>query len=106
MKKTVSILFAACLLLGSCGSAKTTSENKTTSSIISGTVWLDINGNLMNAHGAGVLYYNGTYYLYGEYKGGSTYWNPKVPGWECYRTEAGGVSCYSSKIWLTGNSKV
>ena len=35
--------------------------------------------------------------MYGEYKGDSTYWNPKVPKWECYRTEAGGVSCYSSK---------
>lgn len=25
---------------------------------------------------------------------------PMVPGWECYRTEAGGVNCYSSKDLL------
>ncbi len=33
-------------------------------------------------------------------KSDSTYWNPNVPGWECYRTEAGGVNCYSSKDLL------
>jgi Beta-xylosidase len=70
---------------------------KKVSSIKSGEKWYDSRGNLMNAHGAGILYYKGTYYMYGEYKGDSTYWNPKVPSWECYRTEAGGVSCYSSK---------
>jgi len=61
------------------------------------TEWTDTAGNKINAHGGGILYHNGTYYWYGEYKGDSTYRNPKVPNWECYRTEAGGVSCYSSK---------
>lgn len=65
--------------------------------IVSGEKWLDTDGNMINAHGGGVLYHDGTYYWYGEYKGDSTYWNPKVPSWECYRTEAGGVSCYSSQ---------
>lgn len=66
-------------------------------SIVSGAEWRDTDGKRINAHGGGMLYHEGTYYWYGEYKGDSTYWNPKVPSWECYRTEAGGVSCYSSK---------
>jgi hypothetical protein len=61
-----------------------------------GQKWFDTHGKIINAHGAGFLFYNGIYYWYGEYKGDSTYWNPKVKTWECYRTEAGGVSCYSS----------
>ncbi len=61
-----------------------------------GAIWKDTDGNAINAHGAGFLNYKGIYYWYGEYKGDSTYWNPKVKSWECYRTEAGGVSCYSS----------
>lgn len=65
-------------------------------SFVPGAVWLDTDGNPINAHGGGILYHEGVYYWYGEYKGDSTYWNPNVPDWECYRTEAGGVSCYSS----------
>jgi hypothetical protein len=58
--------------------------------------WLDTDGHFINAHGAGVLYYNGTYYLFGEIKKGKTW---LVPGqqWEDYRVPAGGISCYSSK---------
>ena len=51
---------------------------------------------MINAHGGGILYHNGTYYWYGEYKNDSTYHAPGVE-WDCYRTEAGGVACYSSK---------
>ncbi|MFI5161657.1 MAG: glycoside hydrolase family 43 protein [Sphingobacteriales bacterium] len=53
-------------------------------------------GHLINAHGAGILYNNGTYYLFGEIKKGKTW---LVPGqqWEDYRVPAGGVSCYESK---------
>jgi beta-xylosidase len=56
----------------------------------------DETGNFVNAHGAGVLYHNGAYYLFGEIKKGKTW---LVPGqqWEDYRVPAGGVSCYSSK---------
>ncbi len=64
--------------------------------IIPGAIWQDTNGQHINAHGGGILYHEGTYYWYGEYKGEYTYRSPGV-GWECYRTEAGGVSCYSSK---------
>ncbi|WP_295668582.1 glycoside hydrolase family 43 protein [uncultured Mucilaginibacter sp.] len=58
--------------------------------------WLDTKGHVINAHGAGVLYYNGTYYLFGEIKKGNT-WRVPNQDWEDYRVPAGGVSCYSSK---------
>jgi beta-xylosidase len=56
----------------------------------------DQNGLPVNAHGAGVLFHNGRYYLYGEIKLGKTW---LVPGqnWEDYRVPAGGISCYSSR---------
>jgi beta-xylosidase len=55
----------------------------------------DTENNLVNAHGAGILYDNGTYYLFGEIKKGKTWRVPKQ-SWEDYRVPAGGVSCYSS----------
>lgn len=61
-----------------------------------GEMWLDTDGNRLNAHGAGMLYHNGTYYLYGEYKVGKTVL-PEWATWECYRTDVTGISCYSSK---------
>lgn len=93
-----SLLIIVCIMFSSCGLKNTEQLALNQSAlIVSGEKWLDTDGNMINAHGGGVLYHNGTYYWYGEYKGDSTYWNPKVPGWECYRTEAGGVSCYSSQ---------
>ena len=62
-------------------------------------VWNDTDGNPINAHGAGVLYHDGTYYMYGEYKVGETIL-PEWATWECYRTDVTGVSCYSSKDLL------
>lgn len=59
-------------------------------------VWNDIGGTTINAHGGGVLYHEGRYYWYGEYKKGKTRLLPDQ-GWECYRTDVSGVSCYSSK---------
>jgi len=58
--------------------------------------WLDTDGHFINAHGAGVMHYNGTYYLFGEIKKGKTWLVPNQ-SWEDYRVPAGGVSCYSSK---------
>lgn len=63
--------------------------------IFPGIEWLDTQSHPINAHGGGVMYHDGVYYWYGEYKGEFTYRSPGV-GWDCYRTEAGGVSCYSS----------
>jgi hypothetical protein len=60
-----------------------------------GEVWNDTDGNPINAHGGGILFHNGKYYWYGEYKKGKTWLVPDL-GWECYRVKAGGISCYSS----------
>ncbi|HWZ16061.1 MAG TPA: glycoside hydrolase family 43 protein [Mucilaginibacter sp.] len=55
----------------------------------------DTDKNLINAHGAGIMYYGGRYYLYGEIKKGKTWLVPNQT-WEDYRVPAGGISCYSS----------
>lgn len=67
---------------------------------VPGEVWKDTEGNPINAHGGGILYYKGTYYWYGEYKKGTTWRVEYVTSWEDYRVNAGGVSCYSSKDLL------
>ncbi len=64
-----------------------------------GDIWKDTDGNVINAHGAGILQHEGTYYLYGEIKKGTT-WLVSNQAWECYRVPAGGVSCYSSNDLL------
>ena len=69
-----------------------------------GSRWKDTDGNVINAHGAGIFYEEGTYYLFGEIKKGRT---RRVPGqnWECYRVQAGGVSCYSSTDLVQWHSR-
>lgn len=51
-----------------------------------GQLWLDNNGVFINAHGGGLLFYNGTYYWFGEHK---------TPGKRGNRAWVG-VHCYSS----------
>lgn len=80
----------ACLLISSCSSSKETLK------FHPGKVWYDTDKKVINAHGGGILYHNGMYYWYGEYKKGKTRL-PKEATWECYRTDVVGVSCYSSK---------
>ena len=63
--------------------------------IIHGEIWKDIDENPINAHGAGILFHNGIYYMFGEIKKGKTWLVPNQD-WEDYRVPAGGVSCYSS----------
>jgi Glycosyl hydrolases family 43 len=50
--------------------------------IQSGLVWNDTKGEIINAHGGGVIYANGTYYWFGEKRG---------------RSASEGVNVYSSK---------
>ena len=50
-----------------------------------GKLWFDTEGDIINAHGGGILYYEGTYYWFGEYKG------------EFSNAALVGVTCYSSK---------
>lgn len=57
-------------------------------SIASGKIWRDTDGNVINAHGGGILLHKGTYYWFGEHRPSSG-----------YTTELG-VNCYSSKDLL------
>ena len=82
---------ASLLLSASIAEAKPIENNV----IVPGEVWNDTDGNPINAHGGGILYHNGKYYWYGEYKKGKTVL-PDWATWECYRTDVTGVSCYSS----------
>ncbi len=61
-----------------------------------GKIWADDQGRPINAHGGGILYYQNTYYWFGEVKKGKTTRAAEVTSWEDYRVSAGGVSCYSS----------
>jgi hypothetical protein len=91
MKNTVYALLLLLLIATEMACKNEPTENQ----IIPGGIWKDMDGNPINAHGGGMLYHKGKYYWFGEIKSGKTW---LVPGqsWECYRTNAGGVSCYSS----------
>ena len=91
MKKEINMLFLLCTLFILLGCTGTNSGT-----ILPGEIWNDTKGNPINAHGGGILYHEGTYYWYGEYKSGKTRLLPEQ-NWECYRTDVSGVSCYSSK---------
>lgn len=93
MKIKTCLVFLLALMTVSQALAKN-SENQN-QDIVQGTKWLDTDGNPINAHGGGILYHNGKYYWYGEYKKGETTL-PEWATWESYRTDVSGVSCYSS----------
>lgn len=52
--------------------------------IVSGEVWKDTDGNVINAHGGGIIFHKGKYYWYGEHRPSSGF------------TTQVGVTCYSS----------
>ena len=60
-------------------------------SIVSGAAWFDTQGNLMNAHGAGLFEVDRTFYLVGEVRSG----NNLLIGNDL-QTLFAGVACYSS----------
>lgn len=71
-----------------------------------GKLWLDTDGNPIQAHGGGVLFdeRSETYYWYGENKGGPTY-HAHSKG--AARVDIIGVNCYSSKdLWTWKNEGV
>lgn len=76
-KSLLALLFIC--ILCSC------SQQEPAKPIKSGELWLDNNGTHVNAHGGGILFYDDTYYWYGENK--------------CDSTSAAmvGIMCYSSK---------
>ncbi|XP_073157756.1 uncharacterized protein [Henckelia pumila] len=69
-------------------------------------VWLDTDGNPIQAHGGGILFdkKSKTYYWYGESKNGSTYVSPETG---TPRVDFIGICCYSSKdLWSWKNEGV
>lgn len=52
-----------------------------------GQVLLDDNGRHVNAHGAGFIFDNGRYYMFGEHKLGGTLGNKSVVGVHCYSSD-------------------
>lgn len=94
MIKRLAIMFLAVCVCGTVGMQAQKHE-----SFRPGQVWNDTEGNPINAHGGGLLYHQGTYYWYGEYKVGETVL-PADATWERYRTDVTGISCYSSKDLL------
>ena len=75
----LSILF---LFTGSCLNAQTASSDA--ASFLPGETWVDTDGNVINAHGGGILYDNGVYYWYGEHRPDKGFVTER------------GVMCYSS----------
>ncbi|MBR8538127.1 family 43 glycosylhydrolase [Carboxylicivirga sediminis] len=88
MKTGLTLFALISLIISGCQPQK--------SSIKPGEVWEDDNGLFINAHGGGVLYHDGTYYLYGEMKEGETYLPECNKSWGGTRVDVTGVSCYSS----------
>ena len=72
----------------------TTSVTRTNfGTFAAGGVWCDSNREPIQARGGGILYDKGTYYWYGEHKGGATFKNERGVA----RVDIIGVSCYSSQ---------
>ena len=94
--KIVTWLFPLILFFSITVMAQSAGTKKQKKIFEQGGIWKDTDGNFINAHGAGILYHNGVYYMFGEIKKGKTWLVPNQ-NWEDYRVDAGGISCYSSK---------
>eukprot|EP00956_Cyclotella_meneghiniana_P000961 scaffold1137_cov55-Cyclotella_meneghiniana.AAC.3 len=80
-------------------SSGTTSESHNRY-IYPGQIFHDTDGDAINAHGGGFLYYNNTYYWYGEIKRGETYLPEANVDWGGTRVDFVGISCYASNDLL------
>ena len=75
-KNLLYILLSFLFILIGCNSKHNNAKTNiavTPQPVISGAEWYDTDGNVINAHGGGLLFHEGRYYWYGEYKGDSTY---------------------------------
>ena len=52
-----------------------------------GEIWNDTNGKVINAHGGGILYYQGVYYWFGEHKIAGPIGNSAQVGVHCYASK-------------------
>src|SRR6266446_7209141 len=91
--RTLLLAVSALLVLGLCPTAVAARASR---EFVPGEVWRDASGDPINAHGGGILYYEGVYYWYGEYKAGRTVAPVFNKSWGGTRVDVTGVSCYSS----------
>lgn len=84
---SVLIFFVMITCFTGCDSNKSnhrTSEGsvKEEKQIVPGEKWFDTDGEIINAHGGGILYHEGKYYWFGEHKGENS--NAALVGVTCY----------------------
>ncbi|TAK98595.1 MAG: beta-galactosidase [Verrucomicrobia bacterium] len=90
-----TLLATASVLIGVAVAAAPATESRVRA-FAPGEIWNDVAGKAINAHGGGMLFHEGVYYWYGEFKEGRT-WAPAANrSWGGTRVVAMGVSCYSS----------
>ena len=70
-----------------------------------GQIWQDADGNDIQAHGGCIIKHGDTYYWYGEHKGGENKITLFVSGQEVSRVDVIGISCYTSKDLVNGNTR-
>lgn len=63
-------LSRALAIFGCFATSSLTMAHAAATAIQSGVAWIDNNGNTVNAHGGGIWFENGKYFLYGEYFSG------------------------------------
>lgn len=88
LKKITKAVFCVGLIISLSllsGYATTDKSDQSQKQFVPGEKWLDVNGVHINAHGGGILFYNNTYYWFGEHKSERT------------SSAQVGINCYSSK---------
>jgi len=88
----LSACFAAC----ACAAVKNAEIKPAATKFAPGKLWLDTEGKPINAHGGGVIYWDGTYYWYGEHK---------ILGKSEKDMADGGIHCYTSKDLINWEDK-
>lgn len=90
------VAFALAVLPIRAETSPSTGGNAPLAKFSPGKVWLDTAGKPINAHGGGVLFFEGTYYWYGEHK---------IPEKSEKDGADGGIHCYASKDLLNWEDK-
>jgi hypothetical protein len=91
-----SILLLAILSAAGVELNKPANGELITPGFVPGEVWRDTDGKPINAHGGGILFQEGVYYWYGEFRSGRTFLPDCNKSWGGTRVDTVGVSCYSS----------
>jgi hypothetical protein len=96
MRRSLRLCVLGVLLLAISFSGRGVTAPATIIQFLPDKNWQDTEGQPINAHGGGVLFHEGRYYWYGEYKTGKTFLPDCNKHWGGTRVDVTGVSCYSS----------